>query len=212
MPKQVLPTEEDFKRIKKTLISWGFWEIPVRTTANELRRRNLKAPRPRKGRETGFRYDANGLTVIVWTTWLKQYEHAREKDTGWILIREGEEVKYFDRPTHRTAKFVYHLLKRAQIAKERVDTRPLCPECGALMKIASGRGLKSRYWRCSDQKSHASKKPIRYDWDYGLSPESKEYVISRRKKRAHYRRQREQQSKPPPGTAMLRRKTWKPPS
>jgi len=61
MPKQVLPTDSDFDRIKRCLKKLGFKEISRQEFIAQFRRLDLKAPRPRPGREVGFVFEACGL-------------------------------------------------------------------------------------------------------------------------------------------------------
>lgn len=172
----------------------------------DFKRLELKAPSPRPGREAGFTFYANGLTVVVWTTFVESEGEAREKDAGWVLIKENDNALYYSHPVYRTKNFLYRLLERAAIAKQRVLLRPLCPACSAFMRITRGKGLKSRYWSC---RSPAHPHTTRLSWDDGLPPEVLERVKAIRKKRDPYPKKREAEGKPPPGTAMLNRKPWR---
>ncbi len=187
MPKQVLPEKSDFTVISRMLNQWGFREFSDEFW-KRLRHLSLKAPRPRPGRETGFTFSANGLTVIVWTTWLEEQKIARPKDAALILIIENNKVRYFSHPIHRTKNFVKNLLNQAWIARWRVLHRPLCPVCRQFMKIAFGKGIKSRYWCCPKDKR-------RFNWDINLPPKAKRYLKNLRRRRAKYRRERRQQGK-----------------
>jgi len=155
----------------------------------------------------GFILTANGLTVYVWTTWLEESRQAREEDTGWVLILEGKEVKYFAQPVHRTKNFVENLLNRAWIARWRVLNRHQCCECGQFMSIAQGRHLKSRYWRCDNKTKHKGGRIVRLDWDHLLPRKTLAYVRGLRKHRERYRERRRAEGKPT-DVAMLRRKPW----
>jgi len=208
MPKQVLPTREDFVSIEEDLLGLGFREYTAGEFRRQFRRLGLRAPRVRPGRETGFIFHANALSVFVWTTWVASEGRAREEDCGWVVICDGDNAVYFAQPTHRTKNFVRNLLSRAWVAHWRVLNRPTCPECGEWMHICRGRSLKSRYWGCSKKSLHHDQKDRRLDWDYGLPPKAKRYVEELRKERARYRTTRRAQGKPV-DVAPIRRKSWR---
>ncbi len=201
MPKQVLPDRDDFVKISCTLERWDFRELSGVEFHNQFRRLNLKTPRPRPGRETGFIFYANGLTTVVWTTWRKEEGLARPKDAAWILIIEGDQPRYFSHPIHRTKNFVKNLLNQAWIARWRVLHRPFCPTCRAFMKIACGRGIKSRYWYCPKDKQCL-------DWDYGLPPKARNYLKNLRRTRARWLAKRRAEGKPT-HLAIITRKPWR---
>jgi len=139
--------------------------------------------------------------VTIWTTWLKEQRQARKIDAGWIVISKGDKALYFSHPIHRTKNFVKNLLNQAWIAWYRVKNRPQCPICGSFMEIAFGRGVKSRYWLCRQDK-------VRLDWDYGLPERAKKYLKNLRKIRARYLRTRREERKPT-HVAMKIRKPWR---
>lgn len=209
MPKQVLPNELDFAYLADSLEALGFYEIPDEEFYESMQHVS-QAPRSRSGREVGFIFHAYHLTVCVWTTWLKEQNQARESDAAWVIIEDKNRKLYVSHPIHRTKNFVTNLLRQAQIARERIINRPLCPECNDWnwMKIAKGKGAKSRYWRCSRKVHHKDNKAVCLDWDNGLSDEDKAHLKSIRKQRATYRKKRKKQGKPT-NIAMKKRKTWK---
>ncbi len=207
MPKQVLPTWADFRRIRRELIRRGFKEISSYCLTTRLRQQGLKSPRRKPGREIGFIFHANGLSVFVWTTWLQEEGGAREEDTGWVLICEGDKMVYCAQPIHRTKNFTDNLLSRAWIAMWRVLNRPRCSECDQWMHIVPGKSLKSRYWLCDNRVAHYYGKCTRSDWDQGLPPAAKEYVEKFRRQRAYYRAKRQREGRPI-GVAMQQRKSW----
>ncbi len=188
MPKLVLPDAEDFAYLERELIALGFKGISKQEFRADFERFNLVAPRPRLGREAGFKFSAHGLTVRVWTTWLREAEVARDEDAGWVLIEDGGRARYFGRPIHRTKSFVTTMLRQAWIAKWRVVNRPICPECRNFMDITFGKGLKSRYWACDKLALHACGEPHRRDWDAGLPAKALAYVKGLRKMRARARK------------------------
>lgn len=158
MPAKVLPDKERFSLFEQYMLREGFRKLSGGEFSRSFKRLDLQAPRPREGRETGFIFMANGLTVHVWTTFLEHEGQAREVDAGWVLITEGDRQDYYSHPLMRTEGFLRKLFRNAKIAKERVLTRPLCPNpaCSAFMKITKRRGhLKSRYWRCTGQVASA---------------------------------------------------------
>lgn len=207
MPKKVLPDIHDFLWFKRQLQKMNFRPITRIEFRKDFERLKLQAPRPRPGREAGFMFFANGLTVRLWTTWLVYEQKAREVDAGWVLICEGDRALYFARPLSRTKNFLVNLVRRAWLAKWRVLHRPLCPSCEHFMDIVTGRSLKSRYWRCNRVKLHSDGKPTFRDWDWGLPPKAKKYVRAERKRRAKYRARREAEGRQP-YAAMLNRKPW----
>jgi hypothetical protein len=201
MPKKVLPSEEDFERFSKYMIERGFRVIGRPEFINSFRRLSLSNPRRMTGRETGFSFSANGLTAFVWTTFLEFEGTARENDSGWVLISEGDEVQYYSHPLMRTAGFLDKLLKYAIIAKRRIQYRPLCPACNGFMKIAQGKGLKSRYWRCPKHRRFE-------DFDHGLTDKMKEFLKSERRSRRKYRNKLKKEGRTVI-PAILARRPWK---
>lgn len=200
MPAKILPDAETFANFTVALFRRGFRRLSPEEFGKDFERLELSAPSPRKGRETGFTFTANGFTVLVWTTFLTR--KARNRDAGWVLIKEGDEVKYFSHPMHRTKNFLHNLIWHACIARLRVKNRPLCPKCHAFMDIARGKGLKSRYWQCKRHKAES------LPWDYGLPQEALDFLYPQRKQRARYRKKLRAQGKPQ-GTALKRRRKWK---
>lgn len=182
----------------------GFRKITSTEFRKDFERLELKAPTPRLGKESGYSFFANGLTVVVWTTFVESEGSARERDAGWVLIKEKDDPLYFSRPMHRTENFLYRLLEQASIARQRVLHRPLCPTCSALMRITQGPGLKSRYWSC---RSPAHVGMVRLSWDEGLPTEVLERVLRVRRERAPYTKKLKALGKKP-GAAMLKRKRW----
>lgn len=204
MPKQVLPDVESFRHFEQLLFEREFRKIAQREVRGDMRRLRLTPPTPREGREAGFTFTANGLTVVVWTTFVEAEGKARESDAGWVLIKGGDMPLYFARPVHRTKNFFTNLFWLARIARWKVSHRPLCPECHAHMDIAFGRGLKARYWRC---RKPAHPYSVRLSWDHGLHPDALAYLARLRKERKAYRK-REREAGREPGSAQKRRKGW----
>lgn len=207
MPSQVLPTLENFTNFERELRKLGFRAISVFEFRKQFDRLGLKAPRPRMGREIGFTFFANGLTVVVWTTWLWRERMARKEDAGWILIAKGDSVLYFSHPLHRTKNFLKNLYRHAWIARWRVMHRPLCPECNAYMNIARGRAMKSRYWLCRNVSRHLGRVIVRLDWDFGIPPRAKKLLGDLRKARRKQFEERRSEGKAA-NVAPLRRKRW----
>ena len=205
--KKNLPTKEEFDRFVIKLKALGFSEIRKSDFKKDFMRLGLIAPRKRYGREIGFYFShPNGLSIIVWTTFLVDENVAREEDSGWVLIKEGDEVPYFATPIRRTKRFFLRILRNAWLAKYRVIHRPLCPICNAYMKIQKGRALGSRYWICKSE-NHPGKIG-REDWDKNLPPKALSYIKQNRKARASYRKKRLEEGKTV-GQARIKRKKWK---
>ena len=190
MPKKVLPTSMDLRRIVDELVfsmdgkRRGFYPVQGlehfhKTTKDE----RAVAPRPRKGAELGFVFQKNDLAVVVWTSWLLAEAAAREKDCGWVVIEEAGKGVYYI-PLHRTRNFTARLLMEAKIARCRVRHRPSCSVCGKPMSIVRGEGAGSRYWRCP-------KGCTRETWDTkpflaDLPAGAKQYLRRRRKQRERW--------------------------
>ncbi len=204
MPTKVLPTIETFAWFREVLLRHGFREISTVEFKKDFRRLKLIAPSPREGREAGFQFSSNGLEVVVWTTFLTQHGYARETDAGWVLIKDGDNPRYF-KMLRRTKNFLRNLLYYAIIAQRRAKNRPLCDLCDKRMKIAFGKGIKSRYWSCTDS-SHARNKTSK-SWDTGLSPAAIDFLKPERRRKARYVAKLRAEGKNP-GTAIKRRKGW----
>ncbi len=213
MPEQVFPDELSYRHFVESLEERGFMRLSRPEVVSDFKRLGLEAPTPREGREEGFRFHGNGLMVIVWTT--KTRFGFRQQDAGWVLIREGDDVRYYSRPHPRTKNFLYHMLMDARIARWRVLYRPLCNECDAFMRIAFGAYLKSRYWRCNQRYRHADHKPKFCGWDNlrrKFPAEALAYIKRRRKQRSKDRIKHWEEQLAlgnTPGVAMLKRKPWK---
>lgn len=182
MPKKLLPCSHDFVWLKENLQAMGFRQFyPPEKDFNYSDLKGFP--------EIGFDFEANGLRVVVWTTWEATSDggiRIRNSDASWVIILNDKRTLYFSHPVHRTKNFLRNLLYQVQIAWLRVIYRPKCPECGEFMDIAFGKGLKSRYWRCSRRLQHSSKKSINYPWDVALPPTIKSHLKSVRSKRAKY--------------------------
>lgn len=203
---KVLPDAETFVRFKKVLLKRGFREISPVEFRKDFQRLGLKAPSPREGREVGFRFWSNGLEVVVWTTFLAGEGRAREEDAGWVLIKDGDKPLYFSHSLRRTKNFLRNLLWHAGIAKWRAEHRPLCPMCQKRMRIAHGKGIKSRFWACINPAFHA--KAVFLPWDHELPEWALSFLKPFRRSRARsYALARAQGKRP--GTVIRNRKGWK---
>lgn len=206
MPAKVLPNQAEFDQFKQKMIRAGFRQICGSEFSKSFIRLGLSNPRKTTGRETGFVFSINGLTVFVWTTFLSAEGCAREEDAGWVLISEGDTPRYFSRPMNRTSGFLDRLLAHAIIAQERIIGRPLCPVCKGFMQIAMGKHLKQRYWRCRRISPVTHIQTL--DWDCGLSAESLKSVQSERNARRRYREELKKTGKQVQ-PAVLKRRPWK---
>jgi len=178
MPKKVLPTIKSFGDFRGLMQDCGFKKLD----GDEMM--IYSTLRPMAEKEFGFEYSANGLSVIVWTTWVESVSAAQESDMGWVLIiQEGE--KAYSHCFNRTKNFLLRLLRYARIAKRRIVARPVCEEHSIFMRVKFGRGIKSRYWACSE-KNHRDKKSARRDFDFGLTDEMKKFLEAERKMRARW--------------------------
>ncbi|MBU4351289.1 hypothetical protein KKH63_03100 [Patescibacteria group bacterium] len=207
MPKRkVLPDAEAFARFGNALLRRGFRKVSSVEFKKDFQRLGLKAPSPREGREVGFVFTANGLDVNVWTTFLEEEGRARESDSGWVLIKDADDTRYFAHPLRRTKNFLRNLLWHACIAKWRVEHRPLCSVCKNRMRIARGKGMKARFWKCVRPAFHI--KAVSLPWDYGLPQEALDFLRPLRKRRARYYAKLRKQGKKP-GAALRQRIGWK---
>ena len=195
---------ERFERFKTRMFSRGFHEISPTAVQKEIRELKLQPPSPRKGREIGFHYWNKGLEVVVWTTFVEGMGALRERDAGWVLLKEGNEARHF-KIVIRRRRFFYHLLGHARVAQMRAQNRPICPECGRYMSIRYGRALKSRFWGCLN---HAHRKTY-CSWNHGLSKEALEFLKPSRASRRRYRKRLKVEGKSS-GAAMRKRKGWRP--
>ncbi len=203
---KVLPDEEAFARFKRTLLRRGFRQISPVEFKKDFQRLELKAPSPREGREVGFRFTSNGLEVNVWTTFLACEGRARDEDAGWVLIKDGDKALYFSHPLRRTKNFLRNLLWLAVIAKWRAEHRPLCPVCKSRMRIAYGKGIKARFWKCVRPTFHT--KAVSLPWDHELPQEALNFLRPLRKRRARYYAKLREEGKKP-GAALRQRIGWK---
>lgn len=187
----------------------GFKKITLDEFRKRLRQLNKKPPRPREGRETGFEFKTNKLTVIVWTTYLEDKGKFREKgaDAGWVLIIQNGKKAHFSRPAPRTKNFLLNLYRRVWINWCRVLKRPRCPECNEYMDITKGRHLKQRFWCCDRRKLHKIKKRYTLGFNFALPPEAKRFKESEYKRRKKYNIQVKKAGKQP-YAAMLGRREW----
>lgn len=212
LPKQILPNFSDFNYLREEFKLLGFKEISNDEFRKRLNRLGLKSPRFQKGRETGFYFRKNGLTVTVWTTWLEKQSQARKSDAGWVVISEDglddEKALYFSHPIHRTKNYIVNLLNQAWIAQWRVKNRPRCPQCKRFMKIVRGRAIKSRYWRCVNKQDHQTRAVVNLDWDNSLPPKAKKYLKKLRHKRTQYKKTRRQEGKAT-NQSIINRNPWK---
>jgi hypothetical protein len=210
MPKQVLPTQETFAQFETRMRAYGFGPITREQFADDFHRLRLRAPRPRLGHEAGFQFSAKGLTVCVWTTWLREEGVARKQDAGWVLIKEGDAPLYFRGPMHRTRYFFERMAGWALVSAWKVAHRPHCPACNAFMKIVNGPELKDRYWQCNRLEEHSVRGltgPMAYRWDIGLPELAQKFVDAERAKRIPHDAACRAAGKNP-YAAMLARKLW----
>lgn len=210
MPKKVEIVHEAFALFRKWMERRGFRLVLRGEFQRDFVRLGLVAPRQTEGREIGFRYNASGLEVRVWTTYLDPEGPMKSKDEGWVLIKDGDRARYYARPMHRTKHFLRKLFMCARVAQIRIQERPHCPKCEKYMRIAYGSGLKSRYWECRRTELHADGRFAFRSWDYGLSeyPKAFSFVKELRKKRLPHQMKMRADGKRT-GTAVLRRKSWR---
>ncbi len=192
--KELVLTEDDFLFIERMLLDMGYREFTTGDSKKEFLRLNLSPPRPIVGREVSFSYKArekgNNYTVILHTTYLKASKKWRDKETdaGWNLITEGDKAKYFAKPFSRTKGFILKFLRYAWVSRWKVEHRPLCPECQALMHIAKKDDKRQYYWICRNNIRHTEDKPVFLPWDFGLPLKATAFVKVRRAYTARYKK------------------------
>lgn len=187
-------TENDFKFLKENLLSIGFHLKGEINFKKDFQRLGLEAPRKLTGREQGFFFTENGLTVKVWTTYLEKEKKFRDigEDMGWVLITEGDTAIYFAKPIKRTTSFIQNLLRKAWIAKWRVQNRPLCKQCKSYMDVKSNK-MRQYFWGCFNNVYHHQNEPVFLGWDSigpdgNLPKKAKAYTDSLRKKIILYKK------------------------
>jgi hypothetical protein len=202
--------EEDFLFLERMLLNMGYRKITPSDSRRTFRRLNLSSPRPIEGRETSYRYNHNGYTVILHTSYLELEKKWRNTgtDIGWNLIAEGDKVKYFARPFQRKKGFILKFLRYAWISKWKVDNRPLCPACNAYMHVHRKKGSRQYFWACWNSEEHPDGKPTFLSWDYNLPPKALEFVKIRRDYAARYNAQNKKNGKIVVPAAVKRRR-WK---
>ena len=187
-------TEDDFLFMERMLLGMGYHEITIGDSKKEFLRLNLSPPRPIIGREASYIYKSrekgNNYSVILHTTYLKAPRKWRDKETdaGWNLIAEGDKAKYFAKPFSRTKGFILKFLRYAWVSKWKVDHRPLCRECQALMNISKKEGSRQYYWSCLNNQMHTENKPVFSSWDFGLPLKASEFVKVRRAYTERYKK------------------------
>lgn len=209
-------THEDFLYIQKALLQHGFTQKSTISFKKDFKRLGLEAPRNLQGREEGFFYSENNLTVWVWTTYLASEQKFRDvgTDMGWVLITEGDDVRYFAKPIKRDNGFIVNLLSKAWVAQCRVKYRPLCPVCHAYMQIVRKK-TNACCWGCFKLEYHPSTTalpaPSFLRWDDvgpqgSLPQKAKEYVTKLRKGVALYKAKNRKKGITRTPAALLRKK------
>lgn len=201
----VLQWKEDFSMLFLLLSRIGFRELH----ASEYKSRNVIPPRRIKGREKGYIFEANGMDVIVWTTYdlIAQAPRDKGKDLCWVIIREHGKAQHFAKPIRRTKNFVTNVYWRARTCAERIFNRPK-DSLGDFMVIKRGRYMFQRYWESPTKVTDAStNKPEREGFDHGVSSQSMAYVKKIRKRTRKYNSKLRAANKKP-GAAALIRTPW----
>ena len=212
MAKTVL-TKDDFFKFKEIVENnrgenqMGFRQITRLEIKSDFERKGLVSLKPKKGREIGFIFSANGLDVRIWTTFLVDDLTPRPSDFGWVLITNGDKAEYYAHPFRRTKNFFTNILRYAWICRWKILHRPLCPKCHGYMDITRTKHLKARYWSCKN-KAHAGEK-FREDWDCSLTVGSKtqKFLDKQRKIRHKYNAKRRKAGKEI-NVAMRKRRMW----
>jgi hypothetical protein len=210
----IFVSREDFFVIKNKLQGIRFREVTREQTQKRRSEVRLIPPRPNTEhvREICYEFEPtdkeNDLKVIVWPTFRADNFEPKKKDSGWVIIVKKHDKSgklYYSSPEiRRTSGFVLKLLRRAWIAMYRIEHRPKCRVCGKYMQI-TGRGIKSKYWRCINKSEH--EETIREEWDYNIPPIAQKFIDTLRKQTAKYVARRKKSGKPL-YEAIKNRKKW----
>lgn len=175
-------TVDDFVHFNDKMREIGFLSVEISDQKKLFYRLGLIPPREITGREKTYAYHNHGYTVIVHTTYLEKEKKWRDTgtDSGWVLIREGDEAVYFARPFKRSKGFILKLLRYAWITKWKVDHRPLCSECKGYMSIHRKKGTRQYFWICNKNEYHKELNAIFLPWDYMLPKKASDFVAIRR--------------------------------
>lgn len=209
MPKAYDFTENDFLNFKKKILAEGFRQIEPYEFYTELRIADVEKHTPTLGREEGFIFYALGLEVRVWTSFVIAKGGVRKPDSGWVVIREHGEAKYFAPQMYRTKNFFKRLFRWAVICSEHIKARPICQEHTRYMSIAHGKQYQY-YWKCGGGKHQENGGTFLFvRWDIGLSEESLKFVKKKRETRRKYNLKRKREGKKPFGEKRKNRKVWR---
>jgi hypothetical protein len=178
MGRKNLLSPELFKtEIEDRLLKLGFRIYPYYSSEFDQARNRLGLipPKGRKkqGRETGFRFDANGYTLIVWPSYVKSLGRCRDNDQVHILILEGDEILYKTHEIRRTTNFVRRLLCYAWINRWKVLNRPTCPHCNGAHMHLNNKPFRQYWWSCGNVMNHPNNKWFTLGWDSGLEDKPK---------------------------------------
>jgi hypothetical protein len=200
MPRKVVVTPEEFARFDQGMVfdlDCGY----LTPEEIERERRNIIPPKRRrrqeKGQEVGYYFRANGLTLKVWTSWLKDKGRLRKSDQGWVLITdENNKAVHFVHPLNRTKNFLRRLYNYAKIERQRMIRRPVCPHCGTYLPIVRGDRLKERAWACQNIQQHPEQTYVVVGFNDRLDPNARAYVERDERRSERYHAKREAEGKP----------------
>ncbi len=175
-------TKDDFIFLDTTLVKMGFIQTEDSDQRKLFRRLGLIPPREITGREVTYSYNNHEYTGVIHTTYVLKENKWRDKgeDSGWVLIRKGDEAVYFARPFQRKKGFILKLLRYAWVTKWKVDNRPLCPKCSAYMYIKRKKNSRQYFWMCDNREFHPEESVEFFPWDYMLPKKALEFVEIRR--------------------------------
>ncbi len=215
MPIKVEPTPIQFIAFVRVMEKHNFRMLSAEEFRQRMRGKHLRDPRKRPGREIGFIYEANGLEVWVWTSWLMEENKIRDVDLGWVLISENGVSKYFSRPARRTRFFFTRLMWRSWIAGWRVENLARCKVCDRTYTIVRGPHLGQRYFKRSCYCIRTKENPRTLSWNHNknLMPlEAQRFLDSEEKSKrrdANIRKKIEKETGKPVVRERLRRRTWR---
>lgn len=202
-------TIDDFVFLNAKMQEIGFLSTGISDQKKLFYRLGLIPPREITGREETYFYHNHGYTVIVHTTYLEEEKKWRDTgtDSGWVLIRKGDEAVYFARPFKRSKGFILKILRYAWITKWKVDNRPLCPECKGYMDIYRKKGSRQYFWICNKSEFHQEQRVTFLPWDYGLPQKASAFVNIRRTNTERYKNDNKKKGITPTPAPLIR-KQW----
>lgn len=205
-------TIEDYEFMDEILRNIGILRVKPKEKSEDIFRLGLQAPRMIKGSEVCYRYSNKEYTLKVWPSYVPEEQKFRAvgKDSGWVIITQGDELVYSTKPMKRTTRedFIMKILRYAWVNKFKIDNIPLCPckDCNGRMFIFRKKGTHCYMYACNKAENHHDGKWRFRSWDYGLKEKSKAFLEIGRKATAKYKAKMKTLGKNPIPAAIIRKK------